>query len=156
MGLAENIHRDPLTALPLRPYAVVRSAETVRLAVMRMRCQRVGAVIVTGPDGRPEGMFNEKLLIRLLAQTPGVMEEPVERVMTRQIVTLERSRPIADLLEVMRRRQQRWVVVVDEAGRPVALTGLRGVIEYVADHFPRHVLAQPIESKLALRQREGA
>ena len=28
------------------------------------------------------------------------------------------------------------------AGRPVALTGQKGVVEYIADHFPRHVLTQ--------------
>jgi hypothetical protein len=49
------------------------------------------------------------------------------------------------------------VSIVDADGRPTALTGLRGVVEYVADYFPRQVKVQPIDgSKVSIKTREGA
>jgi hypothetical protein len=75
--------------------------------------------------------------------------------MSRQVVRLSGSNSIATLLRAMQQQRLRWVCVVDNDGRPLALTGLRGVIDFVVDSFARDVRVQPITEKLPV-QREGA
>ena len=47
------------------------------------------------------------------------------------------------------------VVVTDDDGRVDALTGQKGLMEYVAEHFPKQVMVQRIGSPV-IQDREGA
>jgi CBS domain-containing protein len=156
MGLRENLWRHPISQLSLRKALTVSPAMPVRQAVELMRREKIGAVIAINEAGKPTGMFNEKLLIRLLAYRPEAADEPIGSHLSVRIVCLRRDEPIARLIDVMQKHSLRWVCVVDEEGRAVALTGLRGVMEYVIDYFPRLVKVQPIEAKLSMEHREGA
>ncbi len=156
MGLKDNIYHDTVGDLSLRKLVTVSPDDTVERACALMRQARLGAAIAIDDAGRPVGMFNEKLLIRLLAEQPGAMGEPVRNHMTVNVVTVKKSHSIAKLINIMRQRQYRWVCVVDDKGVAVALTGLRGVMEYVVDHFPRSVKVEPIQSNISIDQREGA
>jgi predicted transcriptional regulator len=157
MGLRENILREPVSVLQLRPYAAVTADATVRQAVDAMRAKQIGAAMIVDEAGKAIGMFNEKMLIRLLINDPKLLDDPVEKHMTRNIFTVQASDSIAKLISTMQNRHLRWVSIVDADGRPTALTGLRGVVEYVADYFPRQVKVQPIDgSKVSIKTREGA
>ncbi len=50
----------------------------------------------------------------------------------------------------------RMLCVVDEQGRVVGLTGQRGLMEYVAEHFPGEVMVQRIGQPSYMSDREGA
>lgn len=157
MGLRENILREPISVLQLRPYAAVTADATVRQAVDAMRAKQIGATMIVDEAGKAIGMFNEKMLIRLLINNPKLMDDPIEQHMTRNIFTVQAGDSIAKLISTMQNRRLRWVSIVDEEGRPTALTGLRGVVEYVADYFPHQVKVQPIDgSKVSIKTREGA
>ncbi|QNN21087.1 CBS domain-containing protein [Planctomycetales bacterium ZRK34] len=157
MGLRENILREPISVLQLRPYAAVTADATVRQAVEAMRDKQIGAAMIVDEAGKTLGMFNEKMLIRLLINDPTLLDEPVEKHMTTNIFTVQASDPIARLISTMQNRRLRWVSINDAEGRPTALTGLRGVVEYVADYFPHQVKVQPIDgSKVSIKTREGA
>ena len=155
MGLRENLWREPITSLALREAVTVSPSMTVRQTVELMRDRKVGAVITVDAAGKPNGMFTEKLLIRLLAYRSEALNEPVGSHITPRIVCLRRDEPIARVIDVMQKHSLRWVCIVDEAGKAVALTGLRRVMEYVIEHVPRIVKVQPIEPKLSMQQREG-
>ena len=45
---------------------------------------------------------------------------------------------------------------VDDAGRVTGLTGQKGLMEYVAERFPRQIKVQMMSSKLHMNTREGA
>lgn len=156
MGLRENLRREPISQLELHKAVTVRPQTPVHEAIEALRRESVGAVIVTDDDGRPAGMFTEKLLIRLLVYRPEATHEPVASHMSARIECLKADEPIARLISTMQRHALRWVCVVDGDGRPTALADLRGVIEYVVDHFPRLVKVQPIEPRLSIENREGA
>ena len=64
--------------------------------------------------------------------------------------------PILRVIQLMQRHDLRFVCVVDDAGRGVALTGQRGVMEYICDHFPRQILGSRVSARPYLREREGA
>jgi len=156
MGLRENILLERVSDLPLRPLVFMQVDETVRSVLHRMSEGGLGAAITVDADGKPVGMFNEKLLIRLLHENPAAMDQPVGQVMTRNVICVQQGDSIATLIATMQQRKLRWVCVVDETGKATALTGLRGAMEYIVDHFPRRVYVQSTKSKLAVDQREGA
>jgi hypothetical protein len=56
----------------------------------------------------------------------------------------------------MQTKNLRFVVVTDEDGKAIALTGQKGLMEYVAEHFPQQVMVQRVGVKPYSSQREGA
>ncbi len=71
--------------------------------------------------------------------------------------TLERLQDDPALvLEVMEAKNIRFVVVLDEAGKVAGLTGQKGLMEFIAEHFPGEVMVQRIGTKHYPEEREGA
>ena len=64
--------------------------------------------------------------------------------------------PIADVLAALELKNVRFLAVLDEEGRLVGLTGQKGLMEYVADHFPGQVAVQRINCGPFPQEREGA
>ena len=156
MGMREEIQGQTISQLSLRPYVAVTAETTVRQTVQKMREEEIGAAIVVDQSGKAVGLFTEKLLVNLLATDPSHMDEQVSHHMSRHLISLRKTDTIAKLILTMQRHNLRWVCLTDEAGRPVALTGMRGVIEHVADYFPRLVKVQPFNLNISVEQREGA
>ncbi len=156
MSLSNDILVNHVSDLSLRPLVSVDAKATVRDACALMRDARLGAAMILDDAGRPVGMFNEKLLIRVLNDRPAALDEPVEDHMTRNLRCVCETDPIAELISVMQAYNLRWVCVRDASGKAVALTGLRGAMEYIIDHFAAHVQTHPLRSRLSMEQREGA
>ena len=76
--------------------------------------------------------------------------------MAEQLPWVKLSDPIADVLEAMQLKNLRFLCVIDEEGQLAGLTGQKGLMEYVADHFPSQVMVQRIGSKPYITDREGA
>jgi hypothetical protein len=66
------------------------------------------------------------------------------------------SDPIAKVVAAMQAQNVRFVCVLDDEGRVTALSGQKGVMEYVAEHFPGQVMVQRIGCAPYTQQREGA
>lgn len=156
MGLYDDITREPISVLPLRELNAVQPDSSCRDAVALMRKKRLGFVLILDDQGRPAGMFTERQLIRLLLDDPKGLDEPVGSHMSKESRTLKHDAPIAKLIEKLQSLEWRFVCVVDGQGKAVGVTGQRGLMEYIADHFPRQVKVQEMDSKLYMDQREGA
>lgn len=154
MGLRENMLKEPVSELATREAVVVSPSTPIREAIEKMREKRLGCVFVAREDGIPIGIFTERDVMTLLVHSPTSLDEGVENHMTRDWPSVKISDPISTILEVMKQRS-RYVCVTDDEGRVVALSGQRGVVEYITDHYPQHVLTQDPGSK-PLDQREGA
>ncbi len=156
MGLFDNIISEQLAQLSLRGVLKVDANAIVRDVVDQMKTRSIGAAIIVDQDDKPLGMFNEKILLRLLATSPQSLDDNVESHMTRSVVCINENESIVTLIRIMQDHKLRWICVVDDQGKASALTGLRGVIEYVSDYFARSVAVQPLESRIAIQQKEGA
>ncbi len=156
MSLTEDIWRDRVSQLALRPLVIVPGDAAVRDACALMRDAKLGAAMILDDDGKPLGMFNEKLLIRLLHNNPAGLDEPVRDHMTTNIHCVRETDTIATLIVVMQKYKLRWVCVTDTSGKATALTGLRGSMEYIVEHFSQQVHTNPLRSRLSMEQREGA
>lgn len=156
MGLSQDLLSEHISELALRRLVVAAPQASVRDVCAMMRDARLGAAMILDDDGKPVGMFNEKLLIRMLNENAAALDEPVDRHMTCNLHCVRETDTVAHLIAVMQERKLRWICVVDEAGRAVALTGLNGTMAYIVDHFSRHVHGNPLRSRLSMEQREGA
>ncbi len=156
MGLQENIRNEPVGNLSLRKAITVDPDMPVFRAIARMRNKRLGCVIVVDEHGHPVGTFTELALIHLLRENPQGLKDRVGNHMDRVWACVKESDRIADMLDVMHQKQLRFVVVTDDTGKAVALGGQRGIMEYVAEHFPGQVMVQRVGAREFTQEREGA
>ncbi len=156
MGLRENFRNEHVDQLELREPVAVSPTATVREALSMMRDRDLGCAIMVDDNRKPIGMFDESILTKLLSQGPLDIDQPIEKYATRQFPLVKTSDPIADLLEIMQTKSIRMVFVIDAQDRVVGVTGQRGVMEYVAEHFPGQVMVQRIGLPPYYCSREGA
>jgi CBS domain-containing protein len=158
MGLRQFLHDEPVSELPLRDVIRVLPSSTVRQAVGKMKEAGIGCVIVVDEYDRPLGKFTERVIIHKLAHTPGFMDEKVgDHMVSAEPGCVRVDQPIETVINYMRDTSQRFVCVSNpEHNQMVGLTGQKGIMEYIADHFPRAVKSQMMRSKLFMDDREGA
>ncbi len=156
MGLHENMQAEPVSRLRVRQPATASPDTTLRAAVGMMREKRLGCVIMIDQQRRPLGMFTESMLTQIIAQNPAALDEPLENHVSERWPWVKPTDKIAVVLEALQSKNVRFLCVVDDDDRLVGLTGQKGLMEYVAEHFPGQVMVQRIGSKPYTDQREGA
>ena len=156
MGLYENMLSEPIRQLALREAITIPAELSVRDAVQGMREKKLGCVIVVDEGNKPLGMFTEAMLRRLLIDNRTALDDSVQNHMARQFPCAAIAEPVVTILEAMQAENHRFVCVVDEKGQVAGLTGQKGLMEYVADHFPQIVLTQRAGVEPPRGQREGA
>ena len=139
MGLCENIEHHLVRDLPLRKALVVDPSASVRNAIERMTHNRLGCVVVVSSKGKLLGTFTEGKVVHLLARSPAFLDDPVRDHLSETWISVKTSEPIFLLVYAMMKRRPRFACVTDDAGRVVGLTGQRGILEYIAEHFPKQV-----------------
>lgn len=156
MGLKQDVLSQPVSRLPLRPAISMGPQTPVRRAMEAMREARLGCVVVVDDLRRPLGKFTERRLMKALVEQPGCLDHPIERYMFGRDDCVRMSEPILKLVEHMEREKLRYMIVLNDYGQVTALTGQKGVMEFIAEHFPRQVKVQYMQAKLHLDEREGA
>lgn len=156
MGLYANIQREPVSELSLRDPVIVGPSTSLRDAILRMRKARLGCAVVLNNQQHPIGLFTEAMLRGLLFKSLDVLDDPMETHMATTFPWVAATDPIQTVLDAMETKNSRFVVVVDGEGKIAGLTGQKGLMEYVAEHFPREVMVQRIGTKSHPQQREGA
>jgi CBS domain-containing protein len=109
--LGERIRREPVTCLGSTP---------IRDALQAMTDENVGSVIVTDEDKRPVGVFTLRDLLTRVAMPELGLDEPMEKVMSKDPITLRPSAFAFEAAMLMARHKFHHVCVV-ERGR---LTGV--------------------------------
>lgn len=156
MGLQENFRTEQVNQLEIRQPAIVSPGTSVRDTAAAMRDQDIGCAILVDEDRKPTGIFTESMLTQMLSHGASALDEPIENHMADRCPWVQLNDPIADVLEAMQLKNVRFLCVVDEDGRVAGLTGQRGIMEYVAEHFPGEVMVQRIGQPPYLSDREGA
>ncbi len=118
-----------LLAVKGRDVATIDRSRTLHDAVAMLRERGIGALVVASADQRPLGMISERDVVRAIAQDGvGVMEHPVETVMSRDVVTCTEATTVDELMSTMTERRIRHVPVVAQ-GRLVGLVSIGDVVK---------------------------
>lgn len=157
MGLHENFQNEAVSRLALRDPVTASSGEKLRDVIVRMREKQLGCAVIVDDDQKPIGLFTESKLVQMLAAEGSLVgNETIDAHMTVPCPWVKLSDPIVYVLEAMQMKNVRFMCVVDDDGRLVGLTGQKGLIEFVADHFPGQVMVQRIGGNAFPAEREGA
>ena len=156
MQLFENMKNETVGELEVRQPVLAKADEPIRRTVERMRESKLGCVIVVDDENKPAGVFTESMLTQLVNSTPEAIDDPVSQHAADHWPWVRLSDPVSSVLEALDTKNIRFLVVVDDDGRIAGLTGQKGLMEYVAEHFPGQVMVQRIGQKPFLHTREGA
>ena len=155
MGLAEKFASIPVRELNLREMPTVDKGASVRDAIEVLRSAQLGCAAVM-EAGKPVGMFTESVLREAFAQNPGVIDEIVDSHMTVPFPKVYLDDSVDMVLAAMQANNTRFICVVDSEENVAGLTGQKGLMEFVAEEFPRQVLVQRISEVSTNSRREGA
>ncbi len=156
MGLFENMRTAPVSELTLREVVRISPDASIRDVVNTLRAAELGCAVAVDDDNKPCGLFTEAILRMLLAKDPACLDDQVADHLTTAFPWVKLTDSIEMVLDAMETKNFRFVVVVDENGKITGLTGQKGLMEYVAEHFPGEVMVQRIGTKHYPEQREGA
>jgi len=122
----------------------IEPTATLAAAVQLLAERRIGAVVITGPDGQVIGILSERDIVRAIASRgPAALDEAVGQVMTRKVLTCAEADTVSSLMERMTAGKFRHLPVVDR-GR---LTGIVSIGDIV-----KHRLAEMEHESSALRE----
>ena len=83
-------------------------------AVAALNQHNIGALVITGGNGRIIGILSERDIVRRLGNDPsGALDLAIADCMSRDIVTCTRDTTIADVMELMTHHRIRHMPVVD-------------------------------------------
>lgn len=156
MSLRQNLASETVDKLNLREALTISPDKTIREAVNTMRDGNLGCVVVVDDERKPVGLFTEAMLRQAICRDPCCVGAKVAEHMATAFPWVATDDTIDTVLEAMEAKNHRFVVVVDADHRVVGLTGQKGLMEYVAEHFPEEVMVQRVGTKPYPATREGA
>ena len=115
------------------PVVVVRVDEPLRAALRAMERYGFSQLPVVDQEGRVVGTVFEGTILRaILAHGPGVLDEPVSKVMEEPLPSLGADASIDDVLSLLNTKPA--VLIVDDDGRPVGIVTRIDVVRALASH----------------------
>jgi CBS domain-containing protein len=156
-SLRGSILHEPLSALSLREPVCIVPETLVGDAVRTMNDQRIGALLITSPDGRVAGIFTERDVLKKVVGGGISPEAAVREVMTPAPCCLHRDAAMVFALKLMHEGGFRHVPLVDDESRPVAVVSVKDVVEFVVGLLEKELATAPPEPRhLAPATSEGA
>jgi CBS domain-containing protein len=151
------IETEQIRALGLGPAITAGRDSTLEEVVRKLQEEHIGCVLVTGSDGRLEGIFTERDLLSKVALRPiDWSKERVGDYMTPEPETLRLDDHVAWALKLMHVGGYRHVPLTDAEGRPVGVVSIRDVVEFIIDLFPAPVLNLPPEPRRGMASADEA
>jgi CBS domain-containing protein len=99
-------------------------------------------------------VFTERDALRVMAQNID-LATPIEQMMTPRPVTVHAGEKIGVAVQKMATGGYRRLPIVDDAGRPVGLVNVSGIVHYLVEHFPKTIYNLPPVPHPVMQQREG-
>lgn len=121
---------DPVSVLDPRPPVTVSADADLGQAIRAMIDERVGAVLVTGPDGVLVGILTERDFLSKVVGEPGYERLPVSRFMTAAPEIVAPTDLLAVALGKMDAGGYRHLPVV-AGGKPVGMISVRDVLRHL-------------------------
>lgn len=117
-----------------RDVATIQPHRTLSDAVALLNERRIGAVVVTGADGKVMGILSERDIVRAVGAGGHVLTDPVSRYMTSKVITCSPDTLIVDLMEEMTRGRFRHLPVIED-GRLAGIVSIGDVVKHRLEEF---------------------
>ncbi len=121
LGVEYFVDVKRVVQIMTRRVASLRGLDTLERALRLMADGPYSCVVIMN-QGRPEGIFTERDMVRLVAEQRPLASTPMLEVMTRPVITIPLDMPVHHAATMMRDNVVRRLVVVDDQG------GVRGLL----------------------------
>ncbi len=105
--------------------ATVQAGKPVREALMAMTSARAGCVAIVEEDETLAGIMTDGDLRRHLIETPNLVDQPVETVMTRDPITLRKDMLAMEILNIYEKHNIDDLIVVDDQNRVIGAVDIQ-------------------------------
>lgn len=113
-----------------RDIVTIGPAHMLREAIEIMSRHRIGAVVVVDADKVVQGIVSERDVVRALAEAgPEVLDDPVAKRMTTNVVTCSQTAGMPELMGLMTEGKFRHVPVVED-GRLVGIVSIGDIVKH--------------------------
>jgi CBS domain-containing protein len=112
----------------------VKPDQTVREAVALLVDKRIGAVVVVDVAGRPVGIISERDIVSELAKNENILNEPVSRVMTIDVIIARPGDDIKAVSKTMTVKRFRHLPVMDHH-ELVGIVSIGDVVKAQLDEY---------------------
>ncbi|MGI9404335.1 MAG: CBS domain-containing protein [Hyphomicrobium sp.] len=100
--------------------------------IASLAAKRIGAIIIVGEEGELAGIISERDIILALSKSgDGILNDPVSKHMTRDVVTCHEATTIDEMMELMTQGRFRHVPVIEDG----ALVGIISIGDVVKNHI---------------------
>jgi CBS domain-containing protein len=114
-----------------REVATASPSTSVGEACRMLAQRRIGALLVTGAQGRMTGIVSERDIVKALSEVgAAALDKPVSAIMTREVVTCSEADHVADVMRQMTSGKFRHVPVVDETGGLIGVVSIGDVVKH--------------------------
>jgi len=97
--------------------------------------KRIGAVLVMN-QGRIEGILSERDIVRELGERgASILDEPINEVMTRKVVSCRETDTVAEIMEMMTAGKFRHLPVIDNNDVVVGLISIGDVVKWRVQEY---------------------
>jgi CBS domain-containing protein len=115
-----------------RAVATARPDTTLLDIVAKLAQKKIGAIVVVGDNGEVVGIISERDIIRKLGERGSeVLDEPVSKTMTANVISCTETSTLDELMEVMTQGRFRHVPVIEDG----ALVGIVSIGDVVKNHI---------------------
>ena len=103
---------DKIGQVMSKPVRTVKSNEMLRAALVLMENNDISSVIVVQGES-PVGVVTERDVVRQILKRPLVLEEPVEHVMSKPVVTGSPSMSVQEAIDLMLKNKIRQLPIME-------------------------------------------
>ena len=107
---------------------------TVLEAIHKMNQHKIGALVAMTPDGRVEGMFTERDVLRMIGEERNPATVKISEVMTHEVICCPPDSDLDEVSTIMKNRRIRHLPVCDEHGRLFGMISIGDLNAYNSTH----------------------
>jgi CBS domain-containing protein len=112
-----------------RPLLTAKLGDSIRKVVNYMAEKNIGLVPVLAPDGKLEGVFSERDLVRrVITREMDLDETKVEDVMTKDLILADKSETYESCLKKMKDAGIRHIIIIEE-NKLLGILSMRDLLE---------------------------
>lgn len=112
-----------------RDVVTLAPSETLAGAIKTLAQYKIGAVVVTSPTGRIEGILSERDIVRVIAaEGEAVLRKPVTVAMTAKVKTCNEGATVNEVMEIMTQGRFRHLPV-EKNGQLTGIISIGDVVK---------------------------
>jgi len=130
-----------------RDVVTVRPDQTISEVAKILSERRIGAVVVSGGDGRIEGIVSERDIVRVVgSEGASVLDRPASSIMTSDVRVCREENTINEMMEIMTAGRFRHLPV-EKMGRLDGIVSIGDVVKQRIEEIERE--AEQIRTYIA-------